>query len=88
MWGMFLNMEIDETIVYVLNQTHKTKRGIYRKESDQNVRLADFKCLIPIIKGKESLEVHNPANTEVQENFPRCNDDTNILLSIFLGRQY
>ena len=41
--GKRIHMEIEEKIVYVLNRICKTKRGIYRKESDPNVRLADFK---------------------------------------------
>ena len=82
MWGMVLNMEIYEKIVYVLTQISKTKRGIHRKESDQNVLLSHFKCKITIIKSKESLKVYNPTNTEVQENFQRYTDDTIILLSI------
>ena len=80
------SMHIDEERKHVLSKIYKTKNGVNVKESDHNTILTKFNLKIDVSKDDKKTEVFNLKNKECQAKFKDYTSKTNMLSSIFKGK--
>ena len=76
------SLEIDEARNHILTRIRKTKKGIFKKESDHNVLITTFKDTFKTTEKKEKTEMYSPKNKECQKAFKAYTSNTNMLSSV------
>ena len=63
------SLVVDEARTHVLTKIVNTRKGVMKKESDHNVLIAKFNCVIEKPHKKKKHEVYNLKNAECQKKF-------------------
>ena len=77
------SLVVDEARTHVLTKIVNTRKGVMKKESDHNVLIAKFNCVIEKPHKKKKHEVYNLKNAECQKKFHEYTSNTRMLSSIF-----
>ena len=79
----FESLVVDEARTHVLTRIVNTKKGVMKKESDHNVLIAKFNCIIEGLENKKKHEVYNLKNIECQKKFYEYTSNKRMLSSVF-----